>query len=310
MRTKGFLVLILFLIAVFIFSPSLEAQNDAAQKDLDDETTAEAKNTEAVVETLNETLSENRSLRDEMLNYKTQLENVKVQNNLLMSQVRQIQAEMEKAKQESMAKLNEVARREDEVKKESDRLAADQERVNQDRIETERKAKSIAEENNRLKQLLDHSILQGEKTEYDSLLRKSDETINHAVKKIAQAKRQNERLKQELAEQYYSLGNMFFEEHKFRKALGRYKKAVKLNPSDSWAHYNMGVIYDFYLNNNKKAIYHYKKYLKLKPIQEEGREIRERVLMLELGKLVVPTMPLKQDFNKYQKELKLETSSN
>ncbi len=267
---------------------------------------APAHNMEKVIQTLNETLVENKTFRQKTIDAEKELDNVKTQSNLLMSQVRKLQADLESAKREGEGKTNEALKELDQKKKEMEAFDKEKEKFHEEQTEAEKKNEAILQENTRLQELLNTSILESERNQYVTLLKEADRSAKHALFEFAKTKKENEKFKSELDLQYYSLGNLFFEQQNYKEAIRQYQKAVKLNPNDSWAHHNLGVIYDFYVSDDKKALYHYKKYLRLKPIEEDAREIRERVLHLGIGKHVVPRFPLKTDFRKYQQDVKLK----
>ena len=269
---------------------------------------SESQKVEKIVQTLNEALLENRTLKDDLSKKQTEIESLKAQNNLLMSQIRQIQSEIDATKRDVEVASSQVNSQKAEFEKARSEFEQEQSGFQKEKGEIERKQKEISDENDRLKNLLDNAVLKEEGEQYKILIQKAEETNRVSIEKVAKANRDREQYKKELVEQYYANGNLYFEKEDYRKAVESYKRALRINPQDPWVHHNLGIIYDFYLQDNRKAIHHYKRYLQVKSIKEDAREIRERVLHLELTKLVTPRMPLRGDFDQYQKDLKLKTT--
>ena len=80
-------------------------------------------------------------------------------------------------------------------------------------------------------------------------------------------------LRAEKAKVYYNLGLSYDESGMYKKALAEYRKALKITPNDPDIHYNLGVLYDDHIKNKKKAIYHYKMYLKLAPHAKDASQV-------------------------------------
>ena len=153
--------------------------------------------------------------------------------------------------------------------------------------------------------MLEDAILEEERDEYKKLIESSQKAANAAAQTLAEKTLSLERLKFELADASYTLGNIFFERQNYKTAIAAYEKTLFLNPADAWAHHNLGIIYDYYVQDKETALFHYQKYLKLKSPKEEADRIRERVLGMKLGSLVIPPMPLKEEYEKYEKQTDL-----
>ena len=65
------------------------------------------------------------------------------------------------------------------------------------------------------------------------------------------------------AEVYYNLAIAYREHGDFRKAEEAYLKSIKLNPNFAAAYYNLGVLYDLYLNQPSDAVRSYREYERL-----------------------------------------------
>ena len=73
------------------------------------------------------------------------------------------------------------------------------------------------------------------------------------------------RLNPNRAAYYNELGMMSRREGKFEDARRYYAKALDLDPDYAYAHLNIGILYDLYLQDAAKAVQHYRRYRELTP---------------------------------------------
>jgi Flp pilus assembly protein TadD len=73
------------------------------------------------------------------------------------------------------------------------------------------------------------------------------------------------RLNPDRAAYYNELGMMSRREGRFDEARGYYAKALDLDPNYAYAHLNIGILYDLYLQDIAKAMQHYQRYRELTP---------------------------------------------
>jgi Flp pilus assembly protein TadD len=73
------------------------------------------------------------------------------------------------------------------------------------------------------------------------------------------------RLNPDRAVYYNELGMMSRREGKFDEARRYYDKALALDPGYAYAHLNIGILYDLYLQDLAKALLHYQRYRELTP---------------------------------------------
>ncbi len=64
----------------------------------------------------------------------------------------------------------------------------------------------------------------------------------------------------------------------FKGAIDSFEKAVELNPKSASAHFELGWLYDQKESDPAAAIYHYERYLKLRPTSDKQEMIRTRIL--------------------------------
>lgn len=117
--------------------------------------------------------------------------------------------------------------------------------------------KEIVEENERLLAELD------ENKEVLSRLHRAKEEL------AQQFKQDENQFEKDTLKFHYNLALAYDENRQYKKALAEYKKALKIAPDDPDVHYNLGVIYDEHIYDNKKAIEHYQAYLNLCPDAED-----------------------------------------
>ncbi|MEK6563618.1 MAG: tetratricopeptide repeat protein [Candidatus Omnitrophota bacterium] len=73
---------------------------------------------------------------------------------------------------------------------------------------------------------------------------------------------------------HYNLAVMYLKNNQYAHAAGSLKKAVSLNPKDKNAYYNLAVLYESYLNDKKRALEYYSRYLKLSSKADDMREVK------------------------------------
>jgi len=104
------------------------------------------------------------------------------------------------------------------------------------------------------------------KRNYDSAEKKNKGLEDEAKRipaKFAEIGRQNKRLIRETAEMHYNLGVFYTKGKEYERATAEFEKVIEITPDDSYAHFNLGYIYAEYLVNRKKAIEHFRHFLRL-----------------------------------------------
>lgn len=79
----------------------------------------------------------------------------------------------------------------------------------------------------------------------------------------------------------------------FRGAIEAFEQALEMNPRSAAAHFELGWLYAEKEADEAAAIYHYQKYLQLRPNAANAENIRQHILRLkhELAKAVMPIPP-------------------
>ena len=76
----------------------------------------------------------------------------------------------------------------------------------------------------------------------------------------------------------------------YKEAEKEYLECLKISPGDADVHYNLAILYDDRLNDNKKAQHHYYKFLAFRPIGESGERVRDWIMRSELEKRLGSTV--------------------
>lgn len=273
------------------------------------ESDKEKSNIDDVLKTLDETLTENRRLRQQIGTLEEEVRKIPAESSLLKSQIRVLQKQLEDSKTGATEESTETKRRLEEIQGELNRTREERKVIEDVKNKTSDKLKSAETEAGKLKKLLDSAILEEERERYLELLRDTQKSAESAVNDLADKTKQHMRMQSELSNAYYTLGNHFFQYRNYDQAIAYYEKALVLNPADAWSHHNLGVIHDFYLQDKEAAIFHYERYLNMKPAEEKAHEIRERLLELKLASWVIPPVPLKEEFESYTKQSELRETT-
>ena len=73
---------------------------------------------------------------------------------------------------------------------------------------------------------------------------------------------------------YYNLAVSYLKNNRYADAERSLKNAINLNPKDKNAYYNLAVLYESYLNDKKRALECYSRYLRLSSKADDTREIK------------------------------------
>ena len=261
----------------------------------------DGQNTEKLLYTLNETLQENRRIRQSMRDLQTAFEKVTLEKS-------DISEQMKKVEQLAIQRNNEIGKKNEDLgaqlersKKEMETLQATSSASAEQKLEMEKKLREVNAENAKMQELLKNAILTSERDHIVEQMKENNEAVQKTVLQISSLDGENIALKQRLIQAYFDLGNLFYDLGRYEDAVSQYMHVLEWDPYHAWAHHNLAVIYDFHLREIPLAREHYQKYLKLKLPSEEAGEARMRLWDLTQLTKVTPAQPLKEDFERYQK---------
>ena len=102
-----------------------------------------------------------------------------------------------------------------------------------------------------------------------------------ALKKDNEELRQNmENIQKERAKLYQDLGTAYTKAKYFDRAIDSYNKALAYDASNGEAHYYLGLLYEHSMADTEKALYHLNEYMKLKPDEKTGQDVKYLIKML------------------------------
>ncbi len=107
-----------------------------------------------------------------------------------------------------------------------------------------------------------------------------------AVPGLAKSGRISQKMMRENADMHYNLGTIFLHNKQYREAIREYERVLELRPSDPETHYNLGILYDDFVKDRQKALYHYQKYMAINPKAPDAKKVESYILSLELEQKV------------------------
>lgn len=125
-----------------------------------------------------------------------------------------------------------------------------------------------------------------ENKEYREQLEILKGKFKDAVPGLAKSGRIAQKMMRENAQMHYNLGTIFLQNKRYKEAIGEYEKVLELMPNDPDTHYNLGVLYDDFLKDREKALYHYQKYIAVNPKAPDAKRVETYILNLELEEKV------------------------
>lgn len=87
-------------------------------------------------------------------------------------------------------------------------------------------------------------------------------------------------LKLENASLYAKAGDAYMQAGLTDDGIKSFNDALRLNPKNADAHYKLGFLYKRSINNNLKAVYHFKNYLALEPNAKNRKEVEYLIQLL------------------------------
>jgi chromosome segregation ATPase len=139
------------------------------------------------------------------------------------------------------------------------------------RKELEKRQADLEKVEGRLKQLQAEHIRLVEES------KRLREQVDKSPGQVTRLAKQHERLIRETADMHYNLGILFSKQKEYARATQEFKKVLELRPDDADAHYNLGVIYAEHLPDRKRAMEHFRMYLKLNPRAQDASWVKQYI---------------------------------
>ncbi len=128
--------------------------------------------------------------------------------------------------------------------------------------------------------------LMAENKDTRAKLRRAEQAARAARRKAEQAVEVPDELRvkldRERVDMHFNLAVVYEKNGLYRDAEREYLKCLWIDPKDAGVHYNIGILYDDKLNRNGQAMYHYRKFLSLRPMGETAERVRDWITKLEL----------------------------
>lgn len=172
-----------------------------------------------------------------------------------------------KAENEGMSKeLNDYRSNADRIKKEAtikelEKKVSDLKKWEGEARQLSDKKSKVENENSELEKKLDK--LKKDYAEALKVNKAFEREIKNMPKKFSEIARQNTHLIKETSEMHYNMGVFYTKAKEYDRARVEFEKAIEINPDDAYAHFNVGYIYAEHIVDRKKAINHFKQYLRL-----------------------------------------------
>jgi tetratricopeptide (TPR) repeat protein len=86
----------------------------------------------------------------------------------------------------------------------------------------------------------------------------------------------------EKRDMHFNMASVYARDGEYREAETEYLRALRIDPGDADAHYNLGILYDDHLDQKRKAALYYKRYLKLRPDATDVDQVKAWLLNIEM----------------------------
>lgn len=112
----------------------------------------------------------------------------------------------------------------------------------------------------------------------------------------------------EQREPLFLRGQELRQQRDYRGAAEAFARALEANPRSASAHFELGLLFELQLNDPATAIYHFERFLKLRPASDRAEIVRQRVnnCKMELAKLflIAPNAPsVQKEMDKLKSEV-------
>ncbi len=262
---------------------------------------AEGQDVDKLLYTLNETLQENRKIRQSMRDLQKAFETVTLEKSDVMGQMRKVEQLAIQRNSETDQRIKELTDQLSATKKDLETMQEDYQDLLGEKNNLEKSLDKLRSDQEKKEELLAQSILAEERDQIVERMKINEESVEKALSSEATLNRENLDLKTKLIQAHFEFGNLFYDLGRYHEAKTQYEYVLQWDPDHARAHHNLAVIYDYVFHQLPEAKDHYQRYMNLKPPSEEAREVRMRLWDISQLTKVTPEQPLKQDFKQYRK---------
>jgi chromosome segregation ATPase len=117
-----------------------------------------------------------------------------------------------------------------------------------------------------------------ERDQYLAQLTELKQSQKDSLSKFSKVTRENEHLANEVIDMHYNLGVVLTKQKNYTGAVKEYEKVLTLSPNDEDAHYNLAILYDEIFKDSKKALEHYRSYLRIKPDASDAVNVQKWIV--------------------------------
>jgi chromosome segregation ATPase len=235
---------------------------------------ARAKELEVYIEKLKLQLEAAGTSAEELRKEGLGLQAKNSQLNESIKQLNQQQAQLEKEKEdlskhyEDMLSTNLMAIKVKDLSAEIESSRKEKAAIDKQLRQMQAEADKMGSQNLKLSQQNEElsKALADYKKNYSEAQKKNaalENEIRGLPKKFAEVVRQNKILLKNTQKMHYNLGVFYTKEKEYERAISEFEKAIELKPDDASAHFNLGYIYAEYVVNRKKAVEHFRQYVRL-----------------------------------------------
>lgn len=234
-------------------------------------------------------LKENADYRDKLDKIDREFEDIDKENTLLKQKLVEMQGKQSKVEEivvkqgtklTELEKIssyvnevkNELADKEEKLKKSSSDIVEQKDRIGN----LEQQLVALKARND----LLDIDAKKKAEAENSQPMTEEDlkRNLEDAEEKLALANDDNVALLSEVADMHYNLGVVLTKQGMFKNAIGEFEEALRIRQDDADSHYNLAVLYDEKMKDDKNSLVHYKAYLKLRPNAEDAEKVRKWII--------------------------------
>lgn len=258
-------------------------------------------NVEKLLSTLNETLEENRKIRQNMRDLQSAFEKITLERNELITQMRRFETAALKRDTEATGEIEGLSESLEKSRQELEALKTRNENLEKEGESLSAELQELSTRAEKYEAMLETAVLDSERDAIHGMVSTNEAAVESTLARVSEVQAENLKLREELIMSHFNLGNTHYGMGEYEKAKDEYEKVLAWHPANAWAHHNLALVYDYHLNRSDLARKHYEAYLNFKPVEEEAREIRLRVWDLKHQSQLKPDSPLSKDFQNLHK---------